>query len=69
MEYDNEYCVDSGRLGAFPLTKEQVEEVDTHLGNVVVFDRDFTCEFDEETGVMRFETYLIETNPYYDDDE
>ena len=60
--------VDSGRLGAFPLTQEMLPDIDTSLGNVVVFDRDFTCEYDEETGVMRFETYLIETNPYYGDE-
>ena len=68
-QHDNEYGVDSGRIGAFPLTQEMLSDLDTSLGNVVVFDRDFTCEYDEETGVMRFETYLIDTKPdFYGDD-
>ena len=68
-QYDNEYLVDSGRIGAFPLTQEMLPDLDTSLGNVVVFGSDFTCEYDEESGVMRFETYLIDTKPDFYGDE
>jgi hypothetical protein len=62
---DNEYGVDSGRIGCYPLTKDQIEEVDDDLGNVVEFEHNFTCEYDEETGIMRFDTIFIDTKPEY----
>ena len=68
-QHDNGYGVDSGAIGCYPLTQEQLPKLDTSLGNVVVFDRDFTCEYDEESGVMRFETYLIDTKPDFYGDE
>ena len=66
---DNEYGVDSGRIGAFPLTQEQLPKLDTSLGNVVSFNRDFTCGYDEETGVMRFGNIFIDTKPDFYGDE
>ena len=68
-QYNNDYGVDSGRLGAFPLTAEQLKEMDEPLGNFVSFNRDFTCGYDEETGVMRFGNVFIDTKPYYGDDD
>ena len=62
---DNEYGVDSGRIGCYPLTKDQIKEVDDNLGNVVEFEHNFTCEYDEETGIMRFDTIFIDTKPEY----
>lgn len=66
LYYDNngnEYCVDGGCIGAYPLERDQLEELDTVLGNVVVFDRNFTVQYDEESGVIRFDNIFIDTHP------
>ena len=61
-QYEYEYGVDSGRLGAFPIPEDQIDITETRLGNIFRFDEDFTCSYDEETGVVRFGDIEIKTH-------
>ena len=61
-QYDYEYVVDSGRLGAFPIPDDQIDITETRLGNIFRFEDPFTCSYDEETGVVRFGDIEIKTH-------
>ena len=63
-QYDYEYGVDSGRLGAFPISDEQIDITETGLGNIFRFEDPFTCSYDEETGVITFGDIYIDTKQF-----
>ena len=65
-QHDNEYGVDSGRIGAFPLTQEMLSDLDTSLGNVVVFDRDFAVS--EHSGLVAVNEIEFSESETFPDD-
>ena len=64
-QYDYEYGVDSGAIGAFPV--EDLNE-GHELGNTWSFEEPFECDYEQETGIMRFDDITIHTNLLEGDD-
>ena len=58
------YAVDSGTIGLYPIKDES--EAD-RLGQAIYFPEPFTCDYDEETGVIRYGDVYIHTG--FEDDE
>ena len=54
-----EYAVDSGTIGVYPIDK--VEDADDCYGQVWEFEEQFTCNYDEETGVISVADIRINT--------
>lgn len=75
----NEYPVDAGLIGAVPLGEgiTQDERNFKDLGLIIDIDREFNCSYLDEDGKITIHEYIIETDPwgdedyedYYDDEE
>ena len=60
--YDQEnydYAVDSGTIGVYPINS--IDDADDCYGQVWEFDEQFTCEYDEETGMITIADICIDT--------
>ncbi len=61
-EEDYDYAVDSGTIGVYPINS--IDDADDCYGQVWTFDEQFTCEYDEETGMISIADIRINTNPF-----
>lgn len=73
-QYGHEYPVDAGLIGAVRLEDLKGEKAknirENCLGDIVDFDRDFTCSSDD--GIIYIGKYIIDTDPqedYYEEND
>ncbi len=64
-QMDHEYPVDAGLIGCIKVDDISDEEADLSLGNIIEFESDFACSYDE--GVITFGHISINTG-YSDED-
>jgi len=58
-----QYPVDAGLIGLVPVGLVDIEQVKAQGLHLVVFDKPVLCSRNDDTGVLTFGSYRIETDP------